>query len=291
MSKRKTICVFIGSVIILATIFYPWLITKCTGLNYPDKIGEFGDMYGVLNPIISALAFGAFILSLFMQQEELRLLRKEMKNALKESKKQTKQFMAQVKISTDAQIKDEIYRMLSIAMQSSDNTTYAFEKSATFVNESAHITYTGNRAIRKMQINLLNILPKTENIEELSRFFIERKGYLLDRYENMANWINAILNIIQYINLHLNKKEAATPYANRVMSSFSNPHKFFLYLYAGAEDKEKGRQFREFAIANKLIDKRILLPFMLKPDIMEKLDDALFMASTFNNPDQVNQTK
>lgn len=43
--------------------------------------GQFGDMFGAVNALISGLAFGAFIITLNMQREELRLQREEFSKA------------------------------------------------------------------------------------------------------------------------------------------------------------------------------------------------------------------
>ena len=45
-------------IISIGTVFlYPIVLSEITGLNYTGSMGEFGDMYGLLNPIISTLAF------------------------------------------------------------------------------------------------------------------------------------------------------------------------------------------------------------------------------------------
>lgn len=46
--------------------------------------GQFGDMFGAVNTLISGFAFAVFIITLYMQREELRLQREELRLQRKE---------------------------------------------------------------------------------------------------------------------------------------------------------------------------------------------------------------
>lgn len=71
-------------ILLLAIIFwflsliewFPWWVTK-------DR-GQFGDSFGVINTLFSALALGGVIYAILLQQEELGLQREELKNTREE---------------------------------------------------------------------------------------------------------------------------------------------------------------------------------------------------------------
>lgn len=274
---------FIIFLIILLVIgFYPFIMSKFTNLPLPDNLGSYGDMYGVLNPIISAIAFTAFVYSIIVQLKEYALQRTEMQRAIKESKEQTKQFIQQVKISKDTQIKDELYRMLSLIKQSADSVSFTYDIYDSKTNERKTITLTGQSAIRKIHINLLCKLSNMGEITPESNCFYNIRNYLLDRFENSACWIGGLIHLLEYIIRQYDQHKAYF-YTKRVMSIFSNPHKFLFILFAGAEDPTKGDIIRNYLISNKIIDSRIILPFMTDKEIMNSLDNTLLAASTYNN--------
>jgi len=47
-------------------------------LGNPEKPGPFGDMFGAVNALFSGLAFAGVIVAILMQQEELKIQRKEL---------------------------------------------------------------------------------------------------------------------------------------------------------------------------------------------------------------------
>lgn len=75
-------------VIALLTIIvfsYPnWINNKFNYNLYHMSPNEFGDSYGALNTLFSALAFGILIITVFMQKQELRYQREELQDNRKE---------------------------------------------------------------------------------------------------------------------------------------------------------------------------------------------------------------
>jgi len=74
----KWVAIAISAIVIVITL---WLlswpaITGYLGKN-PDTAGTFGDMFGAVNALFSGLAFAGIILAVLMQQEELKIQRKE----------------------------------------------------------------------------------------------------------------------------------------------------------------------------------------------------------------------
>ena len=60
-----------------------------------DKKGLFGDSFGALTALFSALAFGAFVITLWQQQEDLELTRTELKRSADALREQSKNLQRQ----------------------------------------------------------------------------------------------------------------------------------------------------------------------------------------------------
>lgn len=60
-------------VVIVAWLFLPYWIYKVTGLtNNEGDIGKLGDMYGLLNTLFTGLSIVALIITILIQQKEIR---------------------------------------------------------------------------------------------------------------------------------------------------------------------------------------------------------------------------
>lgn len=80
---------------IAVTLAYPSFITYVYDLNSPEQRSEFGDQFGGLNALTSALAFGALIYTIILQRrdlanqrEDLELQREDMRASREELSKQ-----------------------------------------------------------------------------------------------------------------------------------------------------------------------------------------------------------
>lgn len=200
------ICLIIS---IGTVILYPLVLGKTTGLNYPSSMGEFGDMYGLFNPVISTLAFFGVLYSLYMQQKQLKLQHEDLKNQREElelqraemvkqrevCEAQTKQFEAQVRLSEVDQKIDEFYRKLSIVIQLSEGITHSRtrEKGGAFIER---ITETGVRAVREIH---MGILQKLYNIAKNGIAIDTGCHYFVPKYENVACWSESVIDIVRYI--------------------------------------------------------------------------------------------
>lgn len=117
-------------IVVQALCVYPHVLKLGAVCNDVTKLGAFGDMYGPLNPLVSAFAFIALVYSLCMQQHQLKLQRQDLRYQREElglqrgemvkqrevSEAQTKQFEAQVNLEKTAQTTDELYRRLSMVI-------------------------------------------------------------------------------------------------------------------------------------------------------------------------------
>ena len=274
---------------------YPFLIHFFTKLDLPGNIGEFGDMYGVLNPVISALAFFGVMYSLFLQQKQIRLQREDLKNQRADlklqrdemvkqrevSEAQTRQFESQVRQAKTAQKVDELYRRLSIVVQLGTviSTSYDRSRNDVFIER---VSETGICAIRRFHIM---ILQKLFSIADKKATMESESGYFLDRYEIMASWVGAMMDVLHYTVNNFDSLRAIE-FVRTIMSTCSNPHKFFIYLYAGAENHEMGQQMRCYLLNNGFIPRRIIPVAILDNEFMVDFDRMLMAASSYGEINQ-----
>lgn len=202
IDENESTGVMWGSMIVLAILSvmgicaYPYILKLCVNYKDVDNLGSYGDMYGPLNPLVSAFAFIALVYSLSMQWHQLKLQRKDLRNQREElalqrnemmkqrevSEAQTRQFEAQVKLAENAQKVDEMYRRLSIAVQLSDSITVSHKRECNgqFVER---INEVGPRAVRDFHMHMLQRMYYLEN----NKLAIQGdKHFFLDRYENLA---------------------------------------------------------------------------------------------------------
>lgn len=88
--------ILLSIVLLLFVVLYP-LFVHAT-FKTMEKSGQFGDLYGGFNALVSGLAFIGLILSLCMQRKDLNLQRSEMRQSRIEMEEQTKQFESQTKL-------------------------------------------------------------------------------------------------------------------------------------------------------------------------------------------------
>ena len=247
-------------------------------------------MYGLLNPIISTLAFFGVLYSLYMQQKQLKLQREDLINQREElelqraemvkqrevCEAQTKQFEAQVRLAEVDQKIDEFYRKLSIIIQLSEGIVHSrtCEKGGVFIER---ITETGVRAVREIH---MGILQQLYNIAKNGIAIDTGCHYFVPKYENVACWSESVIDIVRYIINNFEKSSWDT-YTRALMSTCSNPHKFLIYLFAGAQCHEDGKELREFLLNNNIIQQRIIPDFLLNENFLSEFDEMLINGSTY----------
>jgi len=79
-----------------------------------SEMGVFGDSYGALNTLFSALAFTGIIASIYFQQEELKATREELEATRNEMKNQGVQFEAQTKALNLQVFENTFFNMLKL---------------------------------------------------------------------------------------------------------------------------------------------------------------------------------
>lgn len=218
----------IAIILLVCCIIYPiityWVTDSTTA-------GAFGDQYGAINTIISGLVFAAFWASLQLQHRELKLQRQELKRSNKEAEGQTEQFKQQVKLARESQIKDEVYRRITLLRQQKTDIIIHWKERIT----PNHITEewrsaTGIDATSKYYHNNIYILDWIHRgLSSHAANQIMRK----DLYcEAIFVWMRSFFALVDDIIL-TNKEypKSKVRYINIVLNSLSSHEKALIFLY------------------------------------------------------------
>lgn len=86
----------------------------------------FGDSFGAVNALVSALAFAGMIVAFILQRYELRLQRKELRDSRAEMEHQTRQFKDQNKNIEIQRFENLFYNMLNLQQKIVDGLRYSY---------------------------------------------------------------------------------------------------------------------------------------------------------------------
>lgn len=119
--SKVSIWILIGLVVLVLLIFFAsWLIIKIhySGVtDYNGSRGTFGDQFGAVNALFSALAFAGLIYTIILQTKELGFQRKELEENRKEMTRQTDEFQTQNQSMLRQSFENSFFNMLSILQQ------------------------------------------------------------------------------------------------------------------------------------------------------------------------------
>jgi len=96
----------------------------------------FGDSFGAVNALVSALAFAGMIVAFVLQRYELRLQRKELKDSRDEMERQTMQFEFQNENIRIQRFENLFYNMLNLQQEIVDGLKYNYVDKEVIVNSN-----------------------------------------------------------------------------------------------------------------------------------------------------------
>jgi hypothetical protein len=130
--KLRTLLIWSIIIVVACWIIIPLIIFGVFGK--PDGPGTFGDSFGVVNALFSALAFSLLIYTSLMQREELELQRKELELTRQEVKKSAEAQATLVNLTREQldlekairrnEVKPELVLMKNIWVTRFDNSSY-----------------------------------------------------------------------------------------------------------------------------------------------------------------------
>ncbi|MGV0939223.1 hypothetical protein [Empedobacter sp. ULE_I140] len=195
MKNYISLFIKISIIFLILTITYPFILSVFFEES-TDK-GTFGDSFGALNSIFSGIALCGIIVSLIMQQSEMKLQRDEM--------------IASRYEYSHNRITNLVYSQLS-----------KFEKSIENIHLSnMHQAPSGSSAIFFLEKKLINIYNYKENREDQLKEAVKQKKDINHNYQILLqcssdlapfiittyNCLNALSSILKKGNIEENDKE------------------------------------------------------------------------------------
>ncbi len=123
----------LGVVICLDIWIVGTVVTHLWAAHYFTEISAgdsrkalFGDSFGAVNALVSALAFAGMIVAFVLQRYELRLQRKELRDSRREMKQQTAQFEAENNNLEIQRFENLFYNMLNLQQKIVDGLRYDY---------------------------------------------------------------------------------------------------------------------------------------------------------------------
>ncbi len=108
-----------GVIVVWALTFFLLFIPS------PERQGQFGDMFGVVNALFSGLAFAGLIITLILQRQELALQRDELEQTREE-------FVEQNKTMKRQRFENTFFNLMSLHQHITDSLEYTCSDGADF---------------------------------------------------------------------------------------------------------------------------------------------------------------
>jgi hypothetical protein len=152
---------------------------------FPDwtSRGQFGDMFGALNALFSAIAFAALVYTMILQKAELRLQRKELEETRGEIKGQKEQLEIQTKTFVIQNFESTFFNILTLHHKIVDGTDIRVSSSTTKDGRDCYIwlaNYLDRKCYQALdaQKGAPNPAPQSGSTYSLETlFFITQKSY------------------------------------------------------------------------------------------------------------------
>lgn len=165
-------------VFVLTLFIISWWIIRCHYADVTDFYtarGTFGDQFGAVNALFSALAFAGLIYTIILQMNELRYQREELIDNRNEMVRQTREFKQQNAALKKQTFENTFFNMLSLQQQIVNELSITEQqkiwlKSDTPEGTSSHeemydYTYTGRKVFEFLYIHNSN--GKAEGLSQV----------------------------------------------------------------------------------------------------------------------------
>lgn len=218
----KSLCILLTAVTFL-TVFY------AAAINYviPNRqdAGTFGDSFGALTSLFTALAFAGLIFTLFVQKQELSLQRREFESLVIEQEKSNKILENQSNSIYRQNFENTFFNLLGEFRAIRDGISYHPFKGSSFY---------GKEAVEKMSGALFSRIDRTSSKdfqEEYAEFYSENEN-------NIGPYLRLFFHITSFIDTsEIVDKKFYTNILRAQLSS--NESQIFMMNGASSHGKEK----------------------------------------------------
>jgi len=235
---RKNWFVFIG-VLIVWVIFSLVIVFLLHGSNISlsslnqlslTSLGMFGDSFNILTSLFTGLAFAGVIISVRLQKEELKEVKKEFEEQTKALENQQKEMLIQ---SFD----NKFFQMLNLFNNIIDSLNYRQRipsMNVTCDSRGMHKREQPELKIyekREVLVRIKNILEK-ENFQTREGFQTKFNGLNQEYDTTLKFYFINLYQVLKYIDMHLKDIKEAKNYTNIVRAQLSKDELVLLFYNA-----------------------------------------------------------
>lgn len=231
-NKKGSYFIVLVLVIVLGVWFsYPFWSYLYKDYFYNTELsdmGVFGDSYGALNTLFSALAFTGIIASIYFQREELKATREELEATRNEMKNQGEQFSEQTKAMQKQVFESSFFNMMSLH----NANLLELKQSNILYNASDTL----NRVAAHHQVDSSLIGDCKSYLKAIYDSFIDKE------YDKIGHYFRYLYQILKFVdNSKLSLDERIT-YSNILRAQMSN-HELVL-LFVNCQCYERSNKFK-----------------------------------------------
>lgn len=220
MSKKENSNGWCFIILVLGLVLMLWYYYPIWSYEYKDsffnsefsEMGVFGDSYGALNTLFSALAFTGIIASIYFQQEELKTTRAEIKASREEMKSQGEQFAQQTKAMKKQVFETSFFNMVelhnNISMSINSNQGYNFK--IIFDSLVAHASVFDDYEISDADGWYYKKIKSAYD------------GFMADNYSTLGHYFRYLYQVVKFVDKADIGKEHRVRYANIIRAQLSN---------------------------------------------------------------------
>ena len=117
VGKHKATILMLFIIILILCAFPTFCFFMKHNFSKLEESGQFGDQFGALNALFSALAFAGLIYTIFIQKKELELQRDELRLTREEMKSQSHEFFVQNTTMKLQRFENTFFHMLDLQNQ------------------------------------------------------------------------------------------------------------------------------------------------------------------------------
>lgn len=221
--------------LVISVWYFSWqyidnsILSKEFGLSDTEARGLFGDKFGAINALFSALAFAGIIFTIFLQKRELKLQREEMEETRGEFIKQNETLIHQ-------KFENTFFQLLKLLNTNIDSIDLRDR-------ESGELKNTGRDCFKEIYEYCLKISKNNEkedydpSLEKTLNVYNE----IYDMFKSdLSHYFRTLYHIIKFIDQsNIDNKKQYTSIVRAQLSSYEQSLLFYNCLHSNGQEKFK----------------------------------------------------
>ncbi|TBV26846.1 hypothetical protein DMZ43_07205 [Meridianimaribacter sp. CL38] len=228
--------------LVISVWYFSWqyidksILSKEDGLSDIEARGLFGDKFGAINALFSALAFAGIIFTIFLQKRELKLQREEMKETRGEFIKQNETLIHQ-------KFENTFFQLLKLLNTNIDSIDLRDKRSGIVKNTGRDCF----KEIYKYWINSIKreINKEDNNDKKINNVSIDKAlivfSEIYDQFKSdLSHYFRTLYHIIKFIDQSgIDDKKQYISIMRAQLSSYEQTLLFYNCLHSNGSEKFK----------------------------------------------------